>query len=171
LSKESEFQSGIQNEADRIEESATFAQQGNLEAAKLWTTLSWILGSIIAGGSAVGGVLTFASAELQTLAGGLALLAAATTGVHGTLRPSKRAERARTVAALFARVQDDARRLRTIDAPASHDDAAIRDRLDEIASAQAAARELADPTPRWAYLLAKRNIEKERGQTHRVDAA
>ncbi|MCS0472350.1 hypothetical protein [Curtobacterium flaccumfaciens] len=73
----------IRAEADRLEENATFGQQGNLEAAKLRTGWSWALGSVIAVGSAVGGVLTFATDGLQYLAGGLALLAAAATGVHG----------------------------------------------------------------------------------------
>ena len=161
---------GIRAEADRLEENATFGQQGNLEAAKLWTGWSWALGSVIAVGSAAGGVLTFATDGLQYLAGGLALLAAAATGVHGTLRPAKRAERAQSVAVQFLAIQDRARRLRRVDALTSVDDSVLRDRLDEIASQLDAARERADPTPRWAYLRAKKNIERDGGQTHRADA-
>jgi hypothetical protein len=156
-------------EASRLEENATFGQQGNLEAAKGWSLAGWSLGSVIAAGSAVGGVLTFASGELQYVGGALALVAAAATGVHGTLRPSRRSERARMAAVQFGAVRDRARRLRTVDVVSGDDVEALRRRLDAVGDELTAASRAADPTPRWAYLRAKRNIEVEHGQAHRVD--
>lgn len=157
-------------EAARVEENATFGQQGNLEAAKGWSAVGWSLGSVIAAGSAVGGVLTFAGGTLQVVGGCLALIAAAGTGVHGTLRPARRAERARSVAVQFAAVRDRARRLRTVDL-AGDDISTLRHRLETVSEQLTAASEVADPTPRWAYLRAKRNIERDGGQAHRIDCA
>lgn len=159
----------IGNEAARLEENATFGQQGNLEASKGWAALGWILGSIIAAGSTAGGVLTFSSGEFQYIGGALALVAAVTTGVHGTLRPARRAERARSVAVQYSAARDRARRLRTIDLVSSDTAQQLRDRLTAVAEELDAANGVADPTPRWAYLRAKKNIEQEFAQTHRVD--
>ncbi|OII28766.1 hypothetical protein BIV03_00435 [Curtobacterium sp. MCBA15_016] len=159
----------IRAEASRVEENATFGQQGNLEASKGWSVLGWVLGSVIAAGSAVGGVMTFASGDLQYVGAVLALVAAATTGVHGTLRPARRSERARVAAVQFGSVRDRARRLRTVDVVSGDDVGALRQRLDVVGEELTAASRAADPTPRWAYLRAKRNIEVEHGQTHRID--
>jgi hypothetical protein len=156
-------------EAARLQEDATFGQQGNLEAAKGWASLGWLLGSIIAAGSAVGGVLTFASPEYQHIGGSLALVAAVATGVHGTLRPARRAERARSVAVLYSAARDRARRLRTVDLVSSDSADELRDRLVALTDDLNTANGIADPTPRWAYLLAKKNIEREQGQTHMID--
>lgn len=156
----------VDAERSRIEESAMYSAEGQIEASKLWTSLHWIVGGTTAIVSGVAGVLTFAAHELQITAGVLALVAAATAALHVTLRPDKRAERAQDAASRYKALQSAARRL-AIDIP-TRDLSEVRAQLERLAKDADRINRDADPIPGIAYRRARRNIEAG-GQTYQAD--
>lgn len=157
----------IEAERSRIEESAKYSAEGQIEASKAWTRLHWIVGGGTAIASGVTAVLTFAAGGLQLLAGSLAILAAIAAAVHVTLRPDKRAERTQANAARYKACQGAARRLAIHIGTAPLD--GLRTQLETLAGEIDAVNRSADPIPRFAYARAKKNIEGG-SQTFEADA-
>lgn len=166
-SADSEQRAAIRDEASRLHESAVFSAQGQFEAAKMWRALHWILGGFTAVVSALTAVLTFAS-NAQVLCGALAVIVALTAAVLTTTRPDKLAERASARGSDYTTLRNDTRRLLHIQVSADSI-SILRKALDGLAGRAAELDHAADPIPRIAYRAAKRNIEKDGGQTFRVD--
>ncbi|MEW1963876.1 SLATT domain-containing protein [Micrococcus sp. NPDC078436] len=159
----------ISVEVSRIHESAIYSAQGQLEAAKFWRGLHWTLGALAAALSTAAAVITFAAAG-QVASGVLAVLAAITAALMTGARPDRLAERAQSSGNDYTRLRNDVRRLRDIQVPM---DALpeLRNALAQLAERESDLNHAADPIPRLAYLLAKRNIERDGGQRFKVDAA
>ena len=158
----------LELEASRLEESAKFAAQSQFEAAKSWRAWNWVLGGLATGASGIGGVLTFASGDLQMLGGGLAIAAALSAAVLTTLRPGTQADAAQSVANEYLAIQGDARRFRLLGLP-DMDPSASYESVKALAEQSKRINAQAAPPPRFAYQRAKTNIENG-GQTHEVDA-
>lgn len=126
-----------------------------------------MLGGFTTASSGVAGVLTFASDELQTLSGILALTAAVTAATHATLRPDKKAEKAQTSANDYLALQSAARRLALLDIPAGEPN--VREMLETLAGKADAINQSADAIPKFANNRGRKNIEQG-GQTYAVDA-
>jgi hypothetical protein len=154
-------------EAARIQESATYSAQGQFEASKSWRTWNWLLGGFTAIASGMAGVLTFATDDLQTLSGILALVAAVAAAVHATLKPDKKAERGQRSANEYLQLQSTARKFLTIDVPTGPADQ-LRSSLDELSERADTINQSSDAIPRFAYKRAKKNMEVG-GQTYEVD--
>ncbi|MGO2061401.1 MAG: SLATT domain-containing protein [Microbacteriaceae bacterium] len=157
----------IHTEVSRIHESAIYSAQGQLEAAKLWRGLHWTLGALTAAMSTLAAVMTFAG-NAQIASGVLAVLAAIAAAVMTGARPDRLAERAQSSGNDYTSLRNDARRLRDIQAPVD-DLPQIRNELLKLAERASDLDHAADPIPRLAYLLAKRNIERDKGQQFEVD--
>jgi len=157
----------IRDEASRIHESAVFSAQGQFEAAKAWRAVHWSLGGFTALVSALSAVLTFAS-EAQVFSGVLAVVAALAAAVLTTSRPDKLAERAAARGNDYTALRNDAPRLLHVQVPIDSI-AGLRKALDGLASRAAELDHAADPIPRFAYKAAKRNVERDGGQTFRAD--
>lgn len=157
----------IRAEVSRIHESAVYSAQGQLEAAKLWRGLHWTLGALTAALSTVAAVITFADAG-QVASGVLAVLAAIAAAVMTGARPDRLAERAQASGNDYTSLRNDARRLRDIQVPVD-DLHQIRNELQRLAEKASDLDHAADPIPRLAYLLAKGNIERDKGQQFEVD--
>lgn len=159
----------IRKEVSRIHESSVYSAQGQFEAAKLWRLLHWSLGVLTAGLSVVAAVITFA-ANAQVASGVLAVLAALTASALTCARPDKLAELAQTSGNDYTTLRNDARRLREILVPADSL-FELRKALSELSGRISDLDHAADPIPRFAYLLSKRNIVKDGGQTFNEDLA
>lgn len=157
----------IHTEVSRIHESAIYSAQGQLEAAKLWRGLHWTLGALTAAMSALAAVMTFAG-NAQIASGVLAVLAAIAAAVMTGARPDRLAERAQASGNDYTSLRNDARRLRDIEAPVD-DLPQVRNELLRLAEKASDLDRAADPIPRLAYLLAKGNIERDKGQQFEVD--
>lgn len=145
-----------------------YSSQGQFESAKVWRAWNWILGGFTAVASGLAGVLTFAADELQSVSGVLALSAAVTAAVHATLKPDKKAERAKNSANEYLALQSAARRFLSIDVP-SDDAALLKSTLQGLCDRANAINSSSDVIPEFAYGRAKRNIGRG-GQTYAVDA-
>lgn len=157
----------IRAEADRIHESAVFSAQGQLEAGKGWRTLHWVLGALTAGLSTASAVITFATG-VQLLSGVLAILSAIAVTVLTGTRPDKLSEQAHGLGNDYLALRNDARRLRDV-AGIVDPLPELREGLDELARRAFELNHAADAIPRWAYLFARRNIEKDGGQQFEED--
>lgn len=159
----------IRTEADRIHESAVNSAQGQLEAGKGWRALHWGLGALTAALSAAAAVITFAS-SVQVLSGILAILSAITVTLLTGARPDKLSEQAHNVGNGYVSLRNDARRLRDVSVrvdPLPE----LRDAVEDLSRRASGLNHAADAIPRWAYLLSKRNIEKDGGQRFEADKA
>lgn len=158
----------IRDEADRLHESAVWSSQNHFESAKWWRSVHWLLGFLAAAASAVAGILAFAQDQMLWTAG-LAVLGAITIAAHTTLNPDRRAESAQATATKFLGLRNRARQVKDIYGPYEPLDALLA-RLETLTHDMQEAAEVADAVPRLAYNRAKRNIEKDMGQTFGVDA-
>ncbi|NKY97056.1 SLATT domain-containing protein [Nocardiopsis alborubida] len=157
----------IRVEIVRVHESAVFSAQGQFEAAKLWRMLHWSLGALTAGFSTTAAVVTFA-ADVQTVSGALAVTAAISAAVLTGIRPDNLAQRAQNSGNAYTTLRNDARRLRDIGVP-TDPVPELREALTKLAARASELDHASDPIPRWAYRLAKRNIERDGGQTFEAD--
>ncbi|MGB3475144.1 MAG: SLATT domain-containing protein [Mycobacterium sp.] len=161
--------SRLEAEAARIEESAMYSAQGQFEAAKVWQQVHWALGCSMTGGSAMAGILAFASGTLQILSGSLAVLSALAGAIITTLRPDRKAQKAVLNANNYLRIQGSARRCRNLRA---HTFNSVQDgsaEVERIANNIADINTAAEPIPRLAYRRARRNILRDMGQTFSGD--
>lgn len=157
----------IRAEVSRIHESAVHSAQGQFEAAKRWRMLHWGLGALTAGLSTAAAVITFAS-DAQVVSGVLAILAAIAAAVLTCTRPDRLAEKAQGSGNGYTTLRNDARRVRDI-AVSSEPLPVLRETLNDLAARASDLNHAADVIPRWAYLLAKRNIETDGGQRFEAD--
>lgn len=157
----------LRDEASRIHESAVYSAQGQFEAAKFWRKLHWILGVLTAVLSSSAAVLTFAT-EQQAVSGVLAIGAALVAAVLTGVRPGTLAERAQSAANGYTTLRNDVRRYRDIRISTDSIDE-LRSALEELASRASELDSNADPIPRKSYDRSKQNIEREGGQSFKVD--
>jgi hypothetical protein len=157
----------LRDEASRIHESAVYSAQGQFEAAKFWRILHWVLGVVTAVLSSSAAVLTFAT-EQQTPSGVLAIGAAVVAAVLTGVRPGTLVERAQTAANGYTALRNDVRRYRAIHIGTDPIDE-LRSRIEELAARASELDFNADPIPRKRYERAKKNIERDGGQTFEVD--
>lgn len=159
----------VGEEISRIEESARHSAQGQFEAAKSWHYWNLLLGipasifGLFAGGAA------FTETLPTWLIGAGALIGAALAGAMTVLGAERRATRAKTCANTFHDIQDDARRLLTIDlATMKLDEAHVA--LNTLCDRYKETRQTADVPARRFYQRARRNL-REGGQQFAIDEA
>lgn len=159
----------VGEEISRVEESARHSAQVQFEAAKSWHYWNLLLGvpasffGLFAGGAA------FTEALPSWVIGAGALTGAALAGTMTVLGAERRATRAKTCANTFHDIQDDARRLLTINlATMTLDEANAA--LNSVCDRYKKARQTADAPARRFYQRALRNL-REGGQQFAIDEA
>lgn len=158
----------IEVELLRMEEGATYSSQSQFEQAKLWRGTNLVLGVPAAALAAVAGATALASTAGRVWAGILALLAAGFGAVMTTLNAARRADQAHVSSNAYLGLNNDARRLRTIDLSAMPIDDA-RQQLAELAARETEINNGAAIPSRLAYRLGRRNVERG-GTSYAVDA-
>ena len=159
----------IGEELSRLEESARYSAQVQFEAAKSWHRWNLTLGvpasifGLFASGAA------FTEKFDAWIVGTGALIGAALAGTMTVLGAERRATRAKTCANTFHDIQDDARRLLTIDLSGMDQDEA-RAGLTVLTDRYSETRQTADAPARTFYNRAKSNLT-EGGQRFAIDAA
>lgn len=154
-------------EFSRQEERARFAAQAQFERAKGWRTVNLSLGSITAAVSALAGVLTFASDDLDVLAGLSALLGATLVAVLTTVAPERKATRAEQAANAYLALQTRARRALLVEM-LDLDPQGVHAELRKLATEMDEVNRSADPPGRRARKRAHQNIIQG-GQVYGVD--
>lgn len=149
------------DELKRIEEATTHSSQTQFSSAKFWRSLNFALGVPSAALAAVAGTTVLAGAASPHTGAVVALIAAALTAVMTTVNASQRAEQSRVSANAYLALRGDARILRTIDLAELERDEA-RERLAALVERRNAINETAPVPAFFAYLLGRRNIQKER---------
>ncbi|WP_084436729.1 SLATT domain-containing protein [Aldersonia kunmingensis] len=163
-------------EALRIHESAVYSSQSQFEQAKIWRALNIWLGAPAAVAAALAASAILGGTE-QTLvfgikgdllAGLLALLSAALSSILTTVNASRRTTQCQASGNAFLQLQTEARQLILVDLKhLSFEDG--RGKLESITNSRNELLKTADPAGRFAYLKAKKNIEKLGGQSYAVD--
>ncbi|RMB57821.1 SLATT domain-containing protein [Tessaracoccus antarcticus] len=159
----------VAEEISRVEESARHSAQVQFEAAKSWHYWNLSLGvpasvfGLLAGGAA------FTEALPSWLIGTGALIGAALAGTMTVLGAERRATRAKICANTFHDIQDDARRLLTIDLATMKLDEAHA-ALTSLCDRYKETRQTADAPARRFYQRALRNL-REGGQQFAIDEA
>jgi hypothetical protein len=163
-------------EALRIHESAVYSSQAQFEQAKIWRALNIWLGApaAVAAALAASAILGGSDQTMlfgirgHTLAGLLALLSAALSSILTTVNASRRTTQCQASGNAFLQLQTEARQLIFVDLKhLNFEDA--RERLESITNSRNELTKTADPAGRFAYRKAKRNLEKQGGQTYEVD--
>jgi hypothetical protein len=151
----------IVNEAKRIEQDALFSFKGHFNAAARWDKVYLWVGCVIAGTSAIAGVIVFSDTErgwdifAAFMALGSGILAALST----FLEPQKKANIFRKAGADYKYLRDRARVLHEIKAKS---DITTEELVTEIEALQQESHQLSNDTPvipKWAYLAARAGIE------------
>lgn len=159
----------VGEEISRVEESARHSAQVQFEAAKSWRYWNMLLGvpasvfGLFAGGAA------FTETLPSWLIGTGALIGAALAGTMTVLGAERRAARAKTCANTFHDIQDDARRLLTINLATMKLDEA-HTALTSLCDRYKETRQTADAPARRFYQRALRNL-REGGQQFAIDEA
>jgi hypothetical protein len=157
----------IDDELQRVEESARFSAQSQFEQAKQWRALNLLLGIPASVLAALSGAATLAETAGRLPAGVLALAAAAFGATLTTLNAAHRFAQAQSSANEFLGIQTAARQARLVDLPTQPIDQA-RAALGNLTTRLDEQRKVADPPNRWAYRRGQRNIRAD-GQTYEVD--
>jgi hypothetical protein len=163
-------------EALRIHESAVYSSQSQFEQAKIWRALNIWLGApaAVAAALAASAILSGSDQTMlfgirgHTLAGLLALLSAALSSILTTVNASRRTTQSQASGNAFLQLQTEVRQLILVDLKHLNFEEA-RERLESITNSRNELTKTADPAGRYAYWKAKRNIEKQGGQTYEVD--
>ena len=167
--EEQDIRDAIARQLSNIVEGVTWSAQGQMEAAKLWRTVNLWVGVPAALLAAVAGVTALASTTGRIAAGIIAVAAAGLGAVAATLNAPKRAELAESAGNKYLAIQQDATIARDVDLPRQGVDEA-RQALHELAARRQEVNAGATAIPRLAYRRARRNIEREGGQTYQADA-
>jgi len=159
----------IRLELLRLEESAMYSSQGQFEQAKLWRGVNLGLGipaSVIA---AISGATALAAEAGRITAGVMALIAAGFGAVLTTVNATHRMNQAAAAGSAYLEIQTAARQAREVDLP-DMDVEDARNVLAELTARRDEQNKAAEPISRWAYRRAKKNIEKQGGQTYGADS-
>lgn len=159
--------SAIEQELDRLQESAMTSAQSQFEQAKQWRGVNLALGLPASSLAAIAGATGLAAATGRIVAGVLALLAAAFGALLTTVNASHRMNQATAAANAYLEIQSAARQLRQIDLPYLPIDE-LRSALAELTARRDEQNRTADPPGRRAYRRAQQNI-RAGGQTYEVD--
>lgn len=158
---------GIEDELERIEESAKYSAQGQFEEAKKWRGLNFWIGVPSSVSAAISGALVLADAPVAVVAGGLALIAAAGGAVLTTVNAAQRMDQASSAGNAYLQIQTAARQTRLIDLKHQTIDEA-RSTLSELTARRDEQNRTAEVLSRRAYKKAQKNIRRA-GQTYEVD--
>ena len=159
----------IRLELLRLEESAMYSSQGQFEQAKIWRGVNLGLGVPASVLAAISGATALAAEAGRLTAGVLALIAAGLGAVLTTVNASHRMNQATAAANAYLEIQTAARQAREVDLPEMEIEDA-RNVLSELTARRDEQNKTAEPISRWAYLRAKKNIEKIGGQTYEADS-
>jgi hypothetical protein len=157
----------IRKEVSRIEESARYSSQSQLEQAKLWRAVNLLLGLPAAVLAAIAAGTGLASAAGRVPAAILALIAAGFGAALTTLNASRRMNQAQSSGNAYLALETAARQLGRIDLSGMTEDEA-RAALGELTSRRDELNQTADIPGFYAYWRGKKNIEKGR-QAYEVD--
>ncbi|WP_081592921.1 SLATT domain-containing protein [Nocardia otitidiscaviarum] len=159
----------LDDELQRLEESAKYSAQNQFEQAKQWRGINLMLGIPASALAAIAGAAALASTASAFWAGMLALGAAAFGAVLTTVNASHRTNQAASAANAYLEIQTAARQARLLDLPTSDIDE-MRAIVAEITARRDEQNKTAEPPNRWARKRAQKNI-KDGGQTYDVDSS
>lgn len=146
------------SELERIEESVEYSAQSQLEHAKIWRVIHYVLGSIAAVLAAAAGGVGVTAFWPAPIAGAFAFASAGVAAIVTALQPAATYTRATQVGNEYLDLQAHARTFRNIDLPLlSIDDARVQ--LASIMERRHNINKSADPPFRRAYKRAAKNIE------------
>ena len=158
----------IQDELDRLEESAKFSAQGQFEQAKHWRRVNYWLGIPATAFAAAAGGTALATATNHFVAGIMALLSAGLGAVLTTVNASHHMNQATSAANAYLEIQTAARQYRQIDLPVADANDA-RQQLAELTSRRDEQNKTAEPPGPRAVKKARANIATG-GQSYEVDS-
>lgn len=164
---EAKRRKAIEDELQRLEESAKYSAQAQFELTKQWRGINLTLGLPASVLAAVSGATALISTTGRIPAGILALAAAGFGAILTTINAAQRMNQAAAAANAYLEIQTAARQARQVDLPYLSIDEA-RQALAEITARRDEQNKTAEPPNKRAFKRAKANI-KNGGQTYSVD--
>jgi hypothetical protein len=158
----------IQDELERLEESAMYSAQIQFEASKQWRGLNLGLGVPASVLAAVSGATALAATTGRIIAGVLALASAGFGAILTTVNAAHRMNQAAAAANAYLEIQTAARQARLIDLPHQSIEEA-RATLAELTARRDEQNKTVEPPNRRGYRKGSKNISSG-GQTYEVDA-
>ncbi|GAA1723118.1 hypothetical protein GCM10009765_83850 [Fodinicola feengrottensis] len=166
--EDAERRRALDEEFQRLEESAMYSAQNQFEVAKQWRGVNLMLGLPASVLAAVSGATALASTTGRLWAGLLALAAAAFGAILTTINASHRTNQAAAAANAYLAIQTAARQARLLDLHSSDLDDA-RNTLAEITARRDEQNKTAEPPNKWARRRAQKSIGSG-GQTYGIDS-
>ena len=165
----------ISNEGKRIEVDSLWSAKGHFHTARLWNYTYYFLGGIIAILSAISGGTAFSDSEVMNidhsiLAGGIAFLVTALTGIMTFLNPSKASEKHLFSGNSYNALKNKARIFYTIEIPDSSELESLKEKLNQLDDQRNNLNLDSPPIPNWAYKKAKESIEINKEHDYGIDA-
>ncbi len=157
----------IDREVRRLEESAMWSAQMQLEGTKMWRAVNLTLGLPASTLAAVSGVTALVTTAGRVAAGIIALAAAAFGATLTTVNASHRMNQAASAGNAYLEIQTAARQMREIDLPTMDLDEA-RAALGELTARRDEQNKTAEPPSRRLYKRARKNLDSG-GQDYAVD--
>ena len=159
----------LADEINRIHESCLCSSQGQFEQMKLWRSLNLLFGVPAAVLAAIAGGTGLAGSDTQ-VSGVLALVSAGFGAALTTLNPSRRVTQSQASANAYLELQTAARQLLLVKLVKLTEEEANTE-LETLTERRDDANKTADPPSSYAYWRAKRNIQKDGGQTYLTETA
>lgn len=154
----------LAEEINHIHESCLWSAQGQFEQMKLWRSLNLLFGVPAAALAAIAGGTGLAGNDTH-VPGVLALISAGFGAALTTLNPSRRVTQSQASANAYLELQTATRQFLLVKlVRLSEEDAQTE--LDALTQRRDDVNKTADPPSTYAYWRAKRNIQKNGGQTY-----
>ena len=142
-----------------------YSAKGHFEAANGWKNFHIFLGIPTVICSAVAGASAFSQFDNHnTIAGVLAILAAALTAVSTFLNPNEQANAHQNVGNRYNALRNRSRTFYTMDAWVEASDQELMKQVKELIKQRDELNEGSPPIPRWAYRSARRTVLKKQSQ-------
>ena len=155
----------IVEEAQRVENDTLYSAKGHFEAANGWKNFHIFLGIPTVICSAVAGASAFSQFDNHTtIAGILAILAAALTAVSTFLNPNELASAHQNIGNRYTALRNRARTFYTMDALIETSDQELVKQLKELIKQRDELNAGSPPIPRWAYQRARQTVLKKQLQ-------
>jgi hypothetical protein len=150
------LKTNITSEAERIEEDAEHSGKGHYNASARWGYVHYCIGVPMAIMAGISGAASFYDHSLW--AGTLALLTAGLGAVQTFINPEEKSQRHKAVAGQYISLRNDVRCFRNI-LLLNMDAGETQTKILDFSSKRNLLNENSPSIPRWAYWLAKSDVD------------
>jgi len=159
----------MQEEAQNIENDVHYSAKGHYQEARYWSRLYLLLGIPTAITSAIAGVSALAQFDNHAiLAGSLALIVAALSGITTFLHPDGKATAHQTAGSKYSTLRNKVRAFRNLDLYVGESEQELLEQLKSLAAQRDELNEASLPISNEAYKSARKTILEKQARRQRT---